>query len=754
MKKLFTLVCGLLFLWLNLAAQVQRTLPENIIDVYTDASHPRPSVAQYTMPYKYQENRYLLFIFTGEFNKDQDYPTAITYNGKSATLLGLSAGSSAEATDAKTSVAIFGMNDATMGAETAKDGTYNVGITWNFAGSVSNNQSYVLSVVSYRYVNQNDPGDFCINGSIGNDASVLTCSPITAGVGDLLWHAAQFARAIGVSMAQPPITTNSFMDLGMNKLLPTGNAANKAYVATVWDRQVTAADALADGDAYPDSLTYTPTFTNTSGENPGRWVVVSIRANYAPIYQHYDGLVWIDIDGDKNMESATEYVPNAGDYVFVAVASNGPDAGKVKALSILDGDGHFQFKLLANQVEVSGLFVDPTYTLAIVKFSSAPPEGGTYPTTPSNAMGIAPTSNTEYYVTTTGAAYVMGPNGVATNVTVSVPVSDKHYEIGIQSPPFSTNVNGGSGFKKGQGYIQMTSMGAGTLLGVDAENGALQEGRSFQILSLPVSLTPPIDPLKPFVLQLAYDLNGDGTIQPNEIIDGAEDFPFLIPHYNADSLYLKYVSGDGTFEGFFEYTAMDDAAATSPIPGQVTFSVILPAIGIQLLGNPNPNNVLLQWQLTGDESSGMFRIERSSNGKDYLVIGTVPVAGNSYQFTDALANYNNTEAYYRVALVRPGGKELISNTWTTKLGTISGLQLAPTLVSSKLLIRLNSKAAQTASIRVLNSNGQVVMNQSAGLEKGYSNIQLTGLEKLTPGTYMVQIHANNTILQGKIVVVH
>lgn len=752
MKRLFTLVAGLMWLCTGLFAQVQRTTPVNVIDLYTSASNPRPDTAAYTMPYKFQENRYLLFIFTGEFNKDQDYPTALTYNGKSATLLGLSVGSDADATDAKTAVAVFGINDATLGAETAKGSTYNINITWSYAGPVSTNQSYVLTVTCYRYVNQNNPGDFCINGSIGNDQDLLTCTPVVAGVGDLLWHAAQFSRALQVNTAVPPVSTNAFMDLEYNALLPTGNNAAKAYVATVWDRQVSEADAAADADGDAATLSYTPTFNNASGTNPGRWVVLSIRAKYAPIYQHYAGQVWIDKDGDKVMEQDLEQIPAAGAYVFVAVASNGPNAGKVVAATALDGDGKFDFQLLANQVQEGSIFVDPTYTLAIVRAVSAPSTGGTYPVSPDNAMGIAPASNTAYYVTTAGPGYVMGPNGVATMVTVSVPVENKYYEIGIQSPPFTTDVNGGSGFKKGQGFVQMTSMGGGSLLGVDAENGTLSAGGSFQIQSLPTEYFP--DPMKPFVLNLAYDLNGDGIMQANEIMDGLEDLPFLITNYNPDRLYLQYVSGDGTFNGFFEYAAIDEALAVSPAPGAVTFDIVLPATAIQLKGALNQGNVVLNWQMVGDEKTGIFAIERSKDGRTFASIGELALSANKYQYADALADYTGTEAFYRVALKKQNGDVLYSNTWSITLPGVADMQIAPTLVNDKCIMKLNNRKAEAVQIRILNANGQVVMNLTAQTVVGVQSIPISGFDRLAPGSYHIQLISGYNMVQKKIMVIH
>jgi hypothetical protein len=751
MKRLFTLVAGLV-LWTGVTAQVQHAPLNNVIDLYTSPSNLRPTSVPYTMPFKFKENRYMLFIFTGEFNKDQDYPTAISYNGKPATLLGLSVGSDAEATDAKTAVAVFGIKDATLGAETAKGGTYDIEITWFNTGTVSNNQSYVLTVTCYRYVNQDDPGNFCINGSIGNDQDLLTCNPVTAGIGDLLWHVTQFSRALQVNTSQPPVNTNSFMDVHYNALLPTGNIPAKAFVGTIWDQLVSDAMAAGDADGDPNTLTYTPTFNNASGTNPGRWVVASIRAKYAPIYQNYSGQVWIDKDGDKAMEPDVEFVPTAGAYVFVAVASNGPNAGKVVTAAILDGDGKFNFSLLANQVDSSGTYVDPTYTLAIVRATVAPTTGGTYPTSPGNELGSAPASNTSYYVTTAGGAYILGPNGVATKVTVSVPVQDKYYEIGIQSPPFATDVNGGSGFKKDQGFVQMTSMGAGSLLGIDAENGTLSDGNTFNIRSLPIETNP--DSLNPFVLHLAYDLNGDMTIQPNEIIDGNEDLPFVINNYDPDRMYLKYVSGNGTFNGFFEYTAVDEALAESPSPGQVTFSIVLPATAIQLKGSISQGNVLLKWQVVGDEPGAVFRIERSKDGSVFTGIGEANLGANANEYKDDLANFTGSEAFYRIALAKPNGAILYSNTWSAILPVVADFQVAPTLVNDQCMVKLNNRKAQAIQIRIVNANGQVVMNLTAQTVAGVQNIPISGLEKLTPGSYHIQIIGGNAMVQRRIMVMH
>ena len=79
--------------------------------------------------------------------------------------------------------------------------------------------------------------------------------------------------------------------------------------------------------------------------------------------------------------------------------------------------------------------------------------------------------------------------------------------------------------------------------------------------------------------------------------------------------------------------------------------VSLPVTLTEFTATPHDNEAVLQWQTAQEENSNFFAIERSTDGKTFTTIGTVPAAGNSvaprnYSFTDLAPQQNND--FYRL----------------------------------------------------------------------------------------------------------
>jgi hypothetical protein len=127
---------------------------------------------------------------------------------------------------------------------------------------------------------------------------------------------------------------------------------------------------------------------------------------------------------------------------------------------------------------------------------------------------------------------------------------------------------------------------------------------------------------------------------------------------------------------------------------------------------------------------------------------------SEYNFMDDLASYTGSEVYYRVKVVRKNGGISISNVINLKLEGIRGLQLAPTVVRNDLQIRFNNPRTQDIVIRVVNVAGQVAMTNRSTLGAGNATINLSGFDKLSNGTYTVQVFSGNSVQQGKIMVQH
>jgi hypothetical protein len=219
-------------------------------------------------------------------------------------------------------------------------------------------------------------------------------------------------------------------------------------------------------------------------------------------------------------------------------------------------------------------------------------------------------------------------------------------------------------------------------------------------------------------------------------------------------LYVYFQSGLGAYTGSFTYSALDAASATSTAPAQYSFTAILPINGLELSGSYSNAKGNLRWTIMTIEDADHFILERSATSSNFKQVTVTPARGKEYNFADDLHAFVGNDAYYRVKMVRKNGTVSYSNIISLKLAGINGLQLMPTAVRSDLQVRFNNPKQQSVNIRVINMNGQVVMNNISQAAAGNISINLSGFERMAVGTYSVQVFAGNTVHQGKIIVQH
>jgi hypothetical protein len=94
-------------------------------------------------------------------------------------------------------------------------------------------------------------------------------------------------------------------------------------------------------------------------------------------------------------------------------------------------------------------------------------------------------------------------------------------------------------------------------------------------------------------------------------------------------------------------------AASTPNPFTISFTGVGdPAKFVSLNGSIVKNKVILQWQITGNETADQFEVERSTDGKNFsmaaLVFGTDKPETDQYQFYEKA---NPKKVLYRVKLI-------------------------------------------------------------------------------------------------------
>lgn len=193
-----------------------------------------------------------------------------------------------------------------------------------------------------------------------------------------------------------------------------------------------------------------------------------------------------------------------------------------------------------------------------------------------------------------------------------------------------------------------------------------------------------------------FRIRGTGANQLNNNLSNTSNLSLCIPTGMAAST----GGAAGTNNGFGTATQVPNCNNNN------LCNLILPVTWVSFTGKATENNILLQWSTAYEFNNSHFDIQRSSNGIEFITIGTVAGVGNSrtlqtYQFTDY--ELLRGMAYYRIRQVDFDGMSDYSkvitvasptpDNWTT---TIAGKQLhvhiqQPTDFLQVILIDLSGK---------------------------------------------------------------
>jgi hypothetical protein len=165
---------------------------------------------------------------------------------------------------------------------------------------------------------------------------------------------------------------------------------------------------------------------------------------------------------------------------------------------------------------------------------------------------------------------------------------------------------------------------------------------------------------------------------------------------------------------------------------------------------PDNDAIRLAWGTASEHNNMKFEIERSLDAEHFTKIGEVAGAGNatgarSYKYYDRDVQAG-VVYYYRLRQVDTDGKytyskirrAMIEGDGTSDKLSISQFMPNPAARSSKVMV--HSGKAMEMQLRVISIDGNVVMEQSNGVEQGENEISID-ISSLAKGTYVVQFNS-------------
>ena len=196
----------------------------------------------------------------------------------------------------------------------------------------------------------------------------------------------------------------------------------------------------------------------------------------------------------------------------------------------------------------------------------------------------------------------------------------------------------------------------------------------------------------------------------------------------AENIYISIMfTAWGGSDGGFAYER-----STAAIPAPVKL--------VSFVATKKDNKLQLNWKTASEENTANFTIERSSDGKTFSSIGTIPAAGNSsseksYSFADVIPLPAN---FYRLKTNDNNGTFSYSSIVAFKFGKTKSLDFFPVPATNVLHVQLN--VVNQSNLQIIDIAGRVIKTKP--LVQGNNAFNLS-IYNLKAGVYFLRVGDEN-----------
>ena len=170
------------------------------------------------------------------------------------------------------------------------------------------------------------------------------------------------------------------------------------------------------------------------------------------------------------------------------------------------------------------------------------------------------------------------------------------------------------------------------------------------------------------------------------------------------------------------------------------------------------NKVNISWTTANEINSSRFEIERSSDGKTFVLAGKVNATSNSsvtrsYTYTDGIASFSGT-VYYRLKLVDKNGSFSYSS--IKSITSVSGNHFSvypnPVKLGQTVKLSYTGATSEKLVIKVMDVLGRKVIALNT-TSNGGSNTFTVSTDGLKAGTYYLYVSSTSQLIhQQKLVI--
>lgn len=182
---------------------------------------------------------------------------------------------------------------------------------------------------------------------------------------------------------------------------------------------------------------------------------------------------------------------------------------------------------------------------------------------------------------------------------------------------------------------------------------------------------------------------------------------------------------------------------------KVEIPVVLPLSLLSFSGKKQSGFNELKWDIAASQNINRFIIEYSSNGSNWLFAGEVAAINQQDARQYNFRHYTNETGrlFYRLQIEDHNGAITYSPVISLNGKEAGSIKVFPTVLTTSLLQVVSEK--EVTGIRIIDSNGRLVMVKQLNGQQGYFTVSLPALSR---GIYYVQLQTGSGNETVKIIV--
>jgi alpha-L-arabinofuranosidase len=214
---------------------------------------------------------------------------------------------------------------------------------------------------------------------------------------------------------------------------------------------------------------------------------------------------------------------------------------------------------------------------------------------------------------------------------------------------------------------------------------------------------------------------------------------------SASDKFPDYELTDSVYEATDISTVMLPANSVTVLKLQKD-DVALPVKLVAFEARKVDTGITLSWETLEEKDITEYIIERSSDGSLFTAIASILAKnGDSSQYGYVDTKIENAGTlHYRLMVVNAKGEKVSSRVVSVTVNALPQAFMAgPNPFDDRLQIKLRSEENKKIYISLIDLLGRTVYQQSSSLFRGNNTVELTNLNKLMKGMYMLKVGDDN-----------